>query len=264
MACNGFGIGSIGGCKGLHAGQGRKPLSTAAVTASGAHPGLQTGPAGPARGGTPEAAFLAARRHTRRVRFLKRLLPALAVSITLVFAAWSWFVTPGKVSIDVASSGFVDGKLIMASPKLDGYTRDNLPYSMTASRAIQEPGNMDRFELEDIVASLPLTRDQLADVSARTGFYDNTTRQLNIDSPISIVTSDGLRASLTDAVIDVGTGSLETQEPVDIRLDGSSITADSLQVKENGKALVFERNVRMTLDPAQLRERRAADAARKE
>lgn len=197
------------------------------------------------------------------MRLLKRLLPVLAVSITLVFAAWSWLVTPGKVSIDVASSGFVDGKLVMASPKLDGYTKDNLPYSMTASRAIQEPGNMDRFELEDIVASLPLTREQLAEVTARTGFYDNTTRKLNIDSPISIVTSDGLRATLNDAQIDVGAGSLRTAKPVDIRLDGSSISADSMQVTENGKALVFERNVRMTLDPKQLRERRA-NAARKE
>lgn len=182
----------------------------------------------------------------------------MAVAIMLVFAGYSWMVTPGKVSIDVASSGFVDGKLIMASPKLDGYTRDKLPYSMTASRAIQEPGNMDRFELEDIVARLPLSREQVADVAAASGLYDNTTRTLNIDSPISISLSDGLRARLSGARIDVSTGSLETKEPVEIRLDGSSITADSMRVTDNGKVLVFDRNVKMTLDPQQLRERRAA------
>lgn len=209
-------------------------------------------------GHTPEAAFRAARRHTRRVRFLKKALPLMAVAIMLVFAGYSWMVTPGKVSIDVASSGFVDGKLIMASPKLDGYTRDKLPYSMTASRAIQEPGNMDRFELEDIVARLPLSREQVADVAAASGLYDNTTRTLNIDSPISISLSDGLRARLSGARIDVSTGSLETQEPVEIRLDGLSITADSMRVTDNGKVLVFDRNVKMTLDPQQLRERRAA------
>lgn len=221
-------------------------------------------PAPPAHGHTPEAAFLAARRHTRRVRFLKKVLPVMAVGITLVFAVYSWVVTPGKVSIDVASSGFVDGKLIMASPKLDGYTRDNLPYSMTASRAIQEPGNMERFDLEDIVARLPLSAEQMADVTAASGRYDNTTRTLNIDSPISIVTTDGLRARLSGARIDVGSGSLETGDPVEISLDGSSITADSMRVTDNGKVLVFDRNVRMTLDPEQSRERGAADPAGKE
>ena len=58
--------------------------------------------------------------------------------------------------------------------------------------------------------------------------------------------------------------SLETGDPVEISLDGSSITADSMRVTDNGKVLVFDRNVRMTLDPEQSRERGAADPAGKE
>ncbi|PHP68720.1 LPS export ABC transporter periplasmic protein LptC [Zhengella mangrovi] len=182
----------------------------------------------------------------------------------MVFGAYSWIVTPGKVSIDVASSGFVDGKLIMASPKLDGYTKENRAYSMTASRAIQQPGNMDQFDLEDIVARLPLTDQQIADVTAATGSYDNKSQKLIVDSPISIATSDGLKAKLKDARIDVGSGTLETEKPVDIRLDGSVITADSMQVKDNGKVLVFDRNVKLTLEPQQARERRKAETAKKD
>lgn len=204
-------------------------------------------------GHMPQSAFDQARRHSRRVRFLKRLLPVLALCIAAGFAGYSWWITPGKVSIDLAASGIVDGKLVMAAPKLNGFTKDKLPYTMTATRAIQEFGNMDRFELEGITALLPVSEAVKADITAATGVFDNKAQTLDITSPIRIVTNDGMEADLTDARIDIKSGRLETAKPVDIRLENSRIQSNMFVVEDNGKVLVFEDNVRMVLRPDELK-----------
>ncbi len=206
-------------------------------------------------GHMPQSAFDLARRHSRRVRFLKRVLPVLAIGIAVGFAGYSWWITPGKISVDLAASGIVDGKLVMAAPKLDGFTKDKLPYTMTATRAIQELGNMDRFELEDIIAVLPMSETVKADIKAATGVFDNKAQKLDITSPIRIVTNDGMEADLTDAKIDIKTGRLETGKPVDIRLENSRIQSNTFVVEDNGKVLVFEDNVRMVLRPDELKAR---------
>ncbi|MCB1383699.1 MAG: LPS export ABC transporter periplasmic protein LptC [Notoacmeibacter sp.] len=207
---------------------------------------------------TPQAAFDEARRHSRRVRILKTALPVLAVAIALAFIGYSWIITPAKISLDLAASGIVDGKLVMASPKLDGFTKSKLPYTMTATRAIQEFGNMDRFELEGITALLPVSDKVKADIKAATGVFDNKAQKLDITSPIRIVTSDGMNADLTDAKIDIKTGRLETAKPVDIRLENSRIQANSFIAEDQGKVLIFENNVRMVLRPDELKNRQKA------
>ncbi len=43
-------------------------------------------------------------------------------------------------------------------------------------------------------------------------------------------------------------GQIATDKPVDIRNGTTHILADSMQVKDNGKVLIFENNVHMTVD----------------
>src|SRR5262245_50493814 len=77
-----------------------------------------------------EAEFHSARHHSRRVRFLKVVLPSLAAAMALGFLGYSYLSKPVRLSMDVASSAISNGKLVMSNPKLEGFTKDNLPYSM--------------------------------------------------------------------------------------------------------------------------------------
>ena len=66
--------------------------------------------------------------------------------------------------------------------------------------------------------------------------------------------SDGLgvfilEISGEDAFVDVGKGNLKTDDAVEIALKGTKISADSMSVLENGKVLVFDRRVRMQINP---------------
>ncbi len=196
-----------------------------------------------------EAEFNSAQNHSRRVRLLKLGLPLLAVVMALGFFGYSYMSAPVMLDMDVTSSAISDGKLVMANPKLEGFTKDNLAYSMTASRALQSLGNTGRIELEDIKAKLPVDAGNWASIDAKGGVYDSAKNTLDITSDIVVTTTDGMVAKLKSAFIDIGKGDLKTGDAVDIVLKGTKIAADSMTVLENGKVLVFEKRVRMQISP---------------
>ncbi|TGT04404.1 LPS export ABC transporter periplasmic protein LptC, partial [Mesorhizobium sp. M8A.F.Ca.ET.213.01.1.1] len=112
-------------------------------------------PAAPA--GTRGDAFDRAQRHSRRVRVLKFAVPLLAAGIAIAFPVYSYLAAPVSISVQAEGSAFADGKLVMANPKLNGFTKQKLPYSLTALRAIQDVGKQGIIDLEGINAKLPLT-----------------------------------------------------------------------------------------------------------
>jgi lipopolysaccharide export system protein LptC len=202
--------------------------------------------------------FRLARRHSLTVRMLKFLLPAAAVLIALGFVVYSYLLTPSQISVDLAGTGFSDGKLIMANPKLDGFTRENRPYRMRAVRAVQDMKNTGVIELDKINARLPLSGSNWADVEADKGIYDKDKNTLDITSDMTVTTTDGMVAKFKSAFIAIGNGNMRTADPVDIKLQRSHVTADSLDVQQRGKVLVFDRNVRVVMQPQSLK---SADAA---
>ncbi len=194
-----------------------------------------------------ERHFARAERHSRRVRRMKMVLPALAVLAVSGFAAWTYLGTPSLEGVSVEGAALSDGKLVMANPKLDGFTRENLPYTMTAARAIQSLDNTGVIALEKIDAKLPVSAQTTATVVADSGIYDNNANTLVLDSAVRVTTNDGLEATLQSALLDIGGGGLRTDDPVDIVRQGSRITADSMQIESGGKVLIFERRVKVNL-----------------
>lgn len=201
-----------------------------------------------------EEAFAQARRHSGRVRLLKFALPAAAVLMIAVFVGKSWLSAPGAFPIDLRALAIEDGRLVMTDPRLDGLTgRDGRPYSMTATRAVQDLGASGRIDLEGIDARLPVDKAGWMSVSAASGVFDREANRLAIDSELTMTSDDGMKAVLRSAVVDIASGSLETADPVDISLDGAHISADSMSVRDKGAVLVFESRVRMTIEGGRLR-----------
>ena len=197
--------------------------------------------------------FAGAMRHSRRVRFFKIALPLASVAIALAFAGYSWLLSPVSVAIEVDGSAIRDGKIVMANPKMSGFTSDNLPYAMNAARAIQELSRTGGIELEEIDARFPIASDKWATMRAQSGIFDDEANMLRITSPIALETSDGLKADLGPAEVDIGAGELRSPSPVRIEQNGSRITAESLEVLDKGTVFVFENKVRVQIDPRTIR-----------
>jgi lipopolysaccharide export system protein LptC len=203
--------------------------------------------------GVRDREFAGALRHSRRVRFFKIALPVVSVAIAAAFAGYSWMLSPASVAIEVESSAVRDGKIVMANPKMSGFTSENLPYAMNAARAIQELTRTGGIELEEIDAKFPISSDKWATIQAKSGVFDDEANVLRITSPIALTISDGLKADLGPAVLDIAAGELSSPSPVRIEQNGSTITADSLEVLDKGTVFVFENRVRVRIDPRTVR-----------
>lgn len=195
-------------------------------------------------------AFGRAQTHSRRVRVLKLALPLAAVVIAVAFPVYSYLAAPAGIPVEADGSAYSDGKLVMANPKLTGFTSKDLPYSMTAMRAIQDVAKESLITLEGINAKLPVDAKTIAAITASQGVYDRDENTLRLSKQITVSTNDGMTAKFSSAFIDMGKGNMKTNDPVEITRSGSRITSDTMTVRDNGNILVFRKRVRVHIEPA--------------
>lgn len=199
-----------------------------------------------------EDAFRKARRHSRRVRMLKLVLPLAAVTMAGTFAWSAYRASTPAVVMSTASSTVEQNQLVMADPRLEGFARDGRPFAVDALRAIQTIGNDSIIHLDAINARLPMEGSWIT-VTAPGGIYDRVKNVLDVSGEtsdaIKVVSTDGATVFMRTAQIDMKTGTLRATDSVDLKRQDGAITAEQLDVSKGGKVLVFEKNVRMTLSP---------------
>ena len=199
-----------------------------------------------------EAVFVHARRHSRRVRALKLVLPIAAALMVAVFVGYSMLATTIKNVSSLGSLSIDDGGVVMANPKLEGFTKDDLPYSLYAEEARQPLGGEGAIMLTGISASVPIDKENRARITAASGSFDRDENTLDIDSDIMLSATSGLTARLQSAHINIAENTLTTDDPVDIQLNGMHIAANGMDAAKGGKSLVFEDRVRVRIDPSTL------------
>ena len=197
------------------------------------------------------AAFAHATRHSRRVRVLKVALPALAFIIAALFVGYTMLP---DIGVDIRTVTIEGGDLVLENPTLDGFTDDKLPYTVTAARARQAEGlTAGIFDLEEIRGSAQLDVETRAEFQAASGRYNREGGHVRLDDDILLRTTSGLVARLQSADIDFDTQELETDDPVEIEMDGMRIQANTFRASDGGKSLVFEDDVKIRIDPARVR-----------
>jgi len=193
--------------------------------------------------------FARAARHSQRVRFLKRALPiggGAAIVILMAAYLFSMFALPG---IDPGEARIVDGKLVMKNPKISGSDSGKRPYTLTADKAVQDALKPTRITLEKIEGRISIDDSNTADVIAGIGIYDSLEKTLLLSDSVSVDTADGMSIRMEGASIDIESGSLTTDRPVSVDTGRVQVSADSLTVEDEGKRIIFENRVRMTLQP---------------
>lgn len=194
--------------------------------------------------------FEKASRHSGRVRWLKIILPVIATIVVAGFIGAVALRNIGLPSINIGSLNLDDGKLVMEHPKLSGTDGDQRPYSLTAEKAIQDLSKPKSIELDVITAKLPMEDGVYADITADNGVYDSEKKILVMDGDVVLKTDSGMQINLVDVDVDIGAGSLQTTKPVRLKTENANIEAGSLRVENNGELIIFEKRVKMTLNPA--------------
>lgn len=207
-------------------------------------------------------AFRAARRHSVRVRILRWVMFAGALTVIAGIAVFVVFDPfhrlKNHVSVEDTS---IDGtKVTMSHPKLAGYHSDGRPYQIMASSAVQDIKTPNLFELRDMDARLTMADKTVTHVTAQSGSYDSTRETMDLTSEVQISSDSGLEMRARNAHVEFKSGALVTQNPVTVAMRGNTIAADSMRMSEGGKQVTFEGHVRTTIVPAEKTEAASADA----
>lgn len=187
-------------------------------------------------------------RHSFRVRFLRRVLPSLALVIIALVAAIAWFDPLRLVRdlpLDVLKLSIKDNKLIMDAPKLSGFTKDGRGYNITARAATQDLSRPNVIELDGIVANFTLTSNGQTELTATKGIYDAKADVVQLTEGIVIKSTAGYEGKLADAMIEVKKGHVVTANPINIVFNNGSLRADRMEIFENGARANFEGGIVM-------------------
>lgn len=193
-------------------------------------------------------------RHSRRVAWLKFLLPAASLGVIAAFVAVSWLarVVPANISID--RSSIENGTIVMDNPVLTGQTDGGRTFTVRAMQASQSVGEPDVITLSDIGAELPVTEEETATVIAESGIYDRLSDTLTLDAPFRVESSSGVTVEMQSARFDLGARTMASDDKVAIRNGETSLVADSVRMRDNGDTIIFEGGVVMTIDPSTIRD----------
>jgi lipopolysaccharide export system protein LptC len=154
----------------------------------------------------------------------------------------SFPIDPGKVSV----SGT---KIVMELPRLNGFASDGRPYELTAHAAIQDVTKPELLELKDINARMDLKDEQHVDITSINGLYDTKNEVLKLNDHIVLVTSSGYEGHLSEATVNVSTGNIVSESPVEVKLPNGLLNANRLEVLENGDLMRFGGGIELTLNP---------------
>lgn len=189
-----------------------------------------------------------ARRHTRRVKRLRVLVPAAgAVLVALLVGA---AVLPKLLPLS-ALSGLrltADG-LVMNAPRLSGHLGEGRRYEVVATRAVQSLVDPSRLSLEGLDADLDMGRGQRVTIFGARAAYDTDTEILELSDGVAIASSDGNEMRLAGATVFLREGRVEGEGGIEITSPRGHIRAGAVDITGGGSLIRLSDGVSITIHP---------------
>jgi lipopolysaccharide export system protein LptC len=211
-----------------------------------------------------EVRFAVAARHSRMVRILRVAVPAAVVLSMAAIVSVSIFnpfrMLLPKLPLDTGNLVVSGTKITMESPHLSGYTADQRPYEVWAKTATQDVTDPDHLDLRTLRAKVLQADQSTLTLDAKTGFMNTKDQLLDLHKDIHLVTSTGYEAFLSQAFVDMGKGTVTSDEHVDVKLTNGTLSSDRLKITGGGEVIYFEGNVVMHLDHLDATNGASADA----
>jgi lipopolysaccharide export system protein LptC len=195
-------------------------------------------------------AFQTAERHSRLVRRLRYILPALAIAGVVVFWGTARFI-PGDLASLIKVSGIdtTNNSVVMQKPHISGFEGTRRAYDVMATTAVQSLDDPKVVTFNGILAHFGLEDGSAATVTATSGVYNGKSNALTLRQGIVATTTSGYTAKLTNAVVDLGGGGLATKSPVELRTAQGTLKANTMTVTDRGKRVLFTNGVSVTYLP---------------
>jgi len=199
-----------------------------------------------------DARYAKAKRHSARVRLMRKAVPAVviaALAVIVVASVFNPFRILSKLPVDIAGLAVQGTKITMESPHLSGFTSDQRPYELWAKSATQDVSDPNNVELHELRAKVQMEDKTGVTMDARNGLFDSKAQLLDLKDDIFLQSTSGYEARLTQASVDLGAGTVSSDEPVAVKLLNGTLDAKTLRITEGGALVKFDGGVTMILVP---------------
>jgi lipopolysaccharide export system protein LptC len=199
-----------------------------------------------------EARFAIAARHSRMVRVLRVAVPgavALSLATIILVSVFNPFrILLPKLPIDMSNLVVSGTKITMESPHLSGYSQDRRPYEVWAKTAIQDVTDPDHVELKTLRGKVLMEDQSTVTLEAVNGLMDTKQQLLDLHKDIYLQTTTGYEAWMSQAFVDMGKGTVTSDEHVDVKWADGKISADKMKITGGGEVVRFDGNVVMNIE----------------
>lgn len=188
----------------------------------------------------------AARRHTERIRLLRRVL--IGTSVAMVGLLVFYFMSQGS---EVVIEDDPDTSVRMINPRYSGRTSDSLPFYLTSATATRELEN--RTEVDLRLPVLEFIRAEGAAssfVEADLGTYDDVNKILDLRTDMTLEemerrnvileTDDGYRCVTTHARIYPREKRIIGEDPIRCTGNFGEVSGQAYEITDNYEVFIFK------------------------
>jgi lipopolysaccharide export system protein LptC len=199
-----------------------------------------------------EARFAIAARHSRMVRMLRVAVPAaviLAMAMIILVSIFNPFrMLLPQLPIEMGNLVVSGTKITMESPHMAGYSTDRRPYEVWAKTAVQDLTDPDHVDLKTLRGKVLMEDQSTVTLEAVDGRMDTKQQLLDLHKDIYLQTTNGYEAWLSQAFVDMGKGTVTSDEHVDVKWADGKLSADKMKISGGGEVVRFDGHVVMNID----------------
>ncbi|MGE0258928.1 MAG: LPS export ABC transporter periplasmic protein LptC [Alphaproteobacteria bacterium] len=192
------------------------------------------------------------RRHTWRVAVLKRVLPAIGVSLLLLIAMWPRLVPLWeRMRFSFPPIDLRDAQeLRMVNPRYSGIDREGRPFVVTAASGRQIPDRQDLMSLQAPVAEIKLRSGAKVWATSISAVYQSQANMLDLFGDVTVTHQDGTRFLTQSARVNVAQDAAEGSDPVSGHGPAGEIKAQGFRIIDKGDTIIFTGRADMLLNAA--------------
>jgi len=188
-------------------------------------------------------------RYSSFVAFMKIALPVSAVLlIFMVFVAGGLFEERDKLAITFNEVDQISDDHRMVNPRINGTDTKGRPFEVTATSARQSENNSDRISLENIQADMMLDDSgSWLSLSAQRGLLRVDLNSLLLYERVDAFTTWGYEVHGTSARIDLKTGDITSDAPINVQGPLGLLTANKMSSSGADGIIRFTDGIKLTL-----------------
>jgi lipopolysaccharide export system protein LptC len=186
------------------------------------------------------------RRRSQLILLLRKALPAAIAAVFLVLIGWVLARSIMTALSDLTRAASV---IHMTNPRFYGQDDHGRSFVVAAREAQRSLRGPEDVRLTDPELKLAETGGRSFEVAAKLGLYDGVTHRVSLQGDVRVSTGDGTTFRTQQALIDMKSGTVSGNSPVQGTGPLGQINASSYAIYDRGAQAVFTGQVHAHLIP---------------